>query len=55
MPKIVLDSGLWVWIWVIGAIILLVLIFLLVSSVPTKKGLDPMTCNTPTTIRQCAP
>ena len=53
LPKIVLDSGLWVWIWVIGAIVLILLIFLLVSTVPTKKGMDPMRCNTPATIQQC--
>ena len=54
LPKIVLDSGLWVWIWLIGAIVLIVLIFLLVSAVPTKKGVEPMRCNTPAAIQQCA-
>jgi len=46
LPKIVIDSGLWVWIWVIGAIVLLVLLFLLVSTIPAKKGTVPVMYST---------
>jgi len=40
----VLDQGAWMWLWVIGAIVLIVLIVIAVSQVSpgTKKGVGPV-------------
>jgi hypothetical protein len=35
-PKLILDSGLWVLLWVIGAIVLVTLIIVAVSQVPSN-------------------
>ena len=37
-PRLVRDAGLWVWIWVIGAIVLIVLLIVALSAIPAKKS-----------------
>lgn len=40
-PRLVRDAGLWVWIWVIGAVLLVVLLIVALASLPSKKGAGP--------------
>jgi hypothetical protein len=37
-PRLIRDAGLWVWIWVIGAIVLIVLLIVALAALPSGSG-----------------
>jgi len=41
-PRLIRDSGLWVWLWVIGAVLLVAIIIVLVLALPSKKSVGPV-------------
>ncbi|MGA2837879.1 MAG: hypothetical protein ABSF84_14895 [Acidimicrobiales bacterium] len=41
VPSLVEDSGVWVWMWVIGGIVLLAIIIVVVLALPSRKGMGP--------------
>jgi hypothetical protein len=41
VPGMVEDSGIWVWFWVIGGIVLVAIIIIVVMALPSRKGLAP--------------
>ena len=41
-PRLIRDSGLWVWLWVIGAVVLVAFIIVLMMALPSKKSVGPI-------------
>lgn len=39
VPSLVQDSGIWVWLWVIGGLVLVAIIIVAVLALPAKKGI----------------
>ncbi len=47
-PRLVRDSGLWVWLWIIGAVVLIAIIIVVAMELPSKKSVGPVHHSAPT-------
>ncbi|MGO8871966.1 MAG: hypothetical protein ACLQPH_11310 [Acidimicrobiales bacterium] len=54
-PRLIRDSELWVWLWVIGAVVLLAIIIVAVMTLPSKKSVGPVHRTSGAMVRTVAP
>ncbi len=47
-PRLVRDSGLWVWLWIIGAVVLIAIFIVVAMALPSKKSVGPVQHSAPT-------
>lgn len=41
-PHLIRESGVWVWLWVLGAVVLIAIIIIAAMVLPSKKGAGPV-------------
>ncbi|MGA3146263.1 MAG: hypothetical protein ABSF33_02170 [Acidimicrobiales bacterium] len=46
-PRLIRESGLFVWLWVIGAVVLIAIIIIIAMALPSKKSVGPVQHSVP--------